>query len=405
MAYMHTTAVAGTGGHSAAVAAPRRGAASAPWRHVDVVLIGATAAIVVVGVLMIYSATRLPLMFAGAAPGTQMHKQAVYAVIGVAAMGATLVFDYRRYLRWAPLLYVGSILMLLATLAIGRSTLGATSWIQVGGFQVEPSEIVKVTLILSMAALLASRKGMITGRVLVVVLGLAAIPILLIYKQDALGSAMVLAIVMVGMMLMAGTRGRHIVILALAAAVAIGAVVQLGVLKQYQKDRLLVFAEAPSGVTGTSTGNGASPYAQTIEYNLDQSKAAIADGGIQGKGLFKGTKTNLSFVPNQSTDFIFTAAAEQFGFVGSVALLALFLTVVWRSWRAANVSRDRAGALICVGVLSMITFQVFENVGMTMGIMPVAGITLPFMSYGGSSMIMDWVAIGLVVNVGMRRAS
>jgi rod shape determining protein RodA len=142
-----------------------------------------------------------------------------------------------------------------------------------------------------------------------------------------------------------------------------------------------------------------------VEYNLDQSKLAIADGGLAGKGLYKGYLTNLSYVPNQSTDFIFTAVAEQFGFVGSALLLALFGLIVWRSWRAAVVSRDLAGTLICVGVLAMITFQVFENVGMTMGIMPVAGITLPFMSYGGSSMVVDWVAVGLVVNVGMRRFS
>jgi rod shape determining protein RodA len=121
--------------------------------------------------------------------------------------------------------------------------------------------------------------------------------------------------------------------------------------------------------------------------------------------LFKGTETNLSYVPNQSTDFIFTAVAEQFGFAGSALLLALFVLMIWRSWRAAVLSRDLAGTLICVGVLAMLTFQVFENIGMTMGIMPVAGITLPFMSAGGSSMVIDWVAIGLVVNVSMRRAS
>ena len=179
---------------------------------------------------------------------------------------------------------------------------------------------------------------------------------------------------------------------------------QLGVLKQYQKDRLTTFLTAPSGVDG-SGATSANPYAATIEYNLDQSKAAIADGGLWGKGLFKGLETNLSYVPNQSTDFIFTAVAEQFGFAGSALLLALFLFVIWRSARAAVTSRDLAGTLICVGVLSMLAFQAFENIGMTMGIMPVAGITLPFMIYGGSSMVVDWVAIGLVVNVSMRRLS
>jgi rod shape determining protein RodA len=382
---------------------PRRPAASPAWRHVDVLLVLATGAVTALGVLMVYSTTRVPLAVAGFNPETEMTKQATYAAIGVAAFLLTIFFDYKRYLSWAAVLYVGSLLLLLATLAIGRTTLGATSWIQVGSLEIEPSEIVKVTFIISLAALLASRKGGISLRMLALVLVLSVPPFLLTYKQDALGSAMVLAVVLVGMLLMAGTRGRHMVLLALLAIVAIGGVTQTGMLKQYQRDRLVTFLEAPSGVEAAN--NATNPYAAGIEYNLDQSKAAIADGGIHGKGLFKGPETNLSYVPNQDTDFIFTAMAEQFGFVGSVVLLGLYAFIVWRAWRAAVVSRDLAGTLICVGVLSMLMFQVFENIGMTMGIMPVAGITLPFMSYGGSSLVVDWVAIGLVVNVGMRRLS
>jgi rod shape determining protein RodA len=388
-------------GPNTAATVPRRPATAPAWHHVDVLLIAAAAAITAIGVLMVYSTTRIPLGVAGEDPESQMKKQLVFAVVGAAAFVATVFFDYKRYLSWAPLLYIGSLFLLLATIAVGRSTLGATSWIQVGSIQVEPSEIVKVSLILSLAALLASRKGDVSGRVLVVVLALSVLPFALIYKQDALGSAMVLAVVMIGMLLMGGTKGRHMIALALLAAIAIGGILQLGVLKQYQKDRLLTFLVAPSGV-GSSTS--ASPYAN-IEYQLGESKAAIADGGLGGKGLFKGTETNLSYVPNQSTDFIFTAVAEQFGFVGSALLLALFVLMIWRSWRAAVLSRDLAGTLICVGVLSMLTFQVFENIGMTMGIMPVAGITLPFMSAGGSSMVIDWIAVGLVVNVSMRRLS
>ncbi len=382
---------------------PRRPAASPAWRHVDVLLVLATGAVTALGVLMVYSTTRVPLAVAGFNPQTEMTKQATYAAIGVGAFLVTIFFDYKRYLSWAAVLYVGSLLLLLATLAIGRTTLGATSWIQVGSLEIEPSEIVKVTFIIALAALLSSRKGELSLRVLVLVLALSVPPFLLVYKQDALGSAMVLAVVLVGMLLMAGTKGRHMVLLALLAVVAIGGVTQTGMLKQYQKDRLVTFLEAPSGVEAAN--NATNPYAAGVEYNLDQSKAAIADGGIHGKGLFKGPETNLSYVPNQDTDFIFTAMAEQFGFVGSVVLLGLYAFVVWRAWRATVVSRDLAGTLICVGVLSMLMFQVFENIGMTMGIMPVAGITLPFMSYGGSSLVVDWVAIGLVVNVGMRRLS
>ena len=389
-------------GPNTALTVPRRPATAPAWHHLDVVLVATSVAITAIGVLMVYSTTRIPLGVAGDNPESQMKKQLLFALVGGAAFIATVFFDYKRYISWAPVLYVGSLLLLLATIAVGRSSQGATSWIQVGSIQVEPSEIVKVSLILSLAALLASRKGDLSGRVLVVVLALAVVPFALIYKQDALGSAMVLAVVKIGMLLMAGTKGRHMIVLALLAAIAIGGILQLGVLKQYQKDRLLTFLVAPSGV-GTSNSS-TSPYAN-IEYQLGESKAAIADGGLGGKGLFKGTETNLSYVPNQSTDFIFTAVAEQFGFVGSALLLALLVLMIWRRWRAAVLSRDLAGTLICAGVLSMLTFQVFENIGMTMGIMPVAGITLPFMSAGGSSMVVDWIAIGLVVNVSMRRLS
>jgi rod shape determining protein RodA len=373
------------------------------WRHVDLVLVAASGFLSVIGVVMVYATTKNPLAVQGLSPYSTMRKEAIFAVVGFAAMCATMFFDYKRYLSWAPILYIGSLLALLATFAIGHRTSGAQSWIQVGSYQIEPSEVVKVSLILSLAALLAARKGQVSGRVLLVVLGLSVVPFLLIFKQNALGSALVLAVVMIGMLLMAGTRGRHMVALALVAAVGIGAVLQLGFLKQYQKDRLTTFLSAP---TGFSSGNSQSDqYAATIEYNLAQAKATIADGGLTGKGLFKGPQTNLSYVPNQSTDFIFTAVAEQFGFVGSALLLVLFALVIWRTWRIATLSRDMGGTLICVGVLSMLMFQVFENVGMTMGIMPVAGITLPFLSYGGSSMLVDWVAVGLVVNVGMRRFS
>jgi len=379
----------------------RQSAVTPAWRHVDVLIIAAAGALSVIGVVMVYATTKNPLAVAGLGPQSIMRKEAVFAVAGFAAMCVTMLFDYKRYLSWAALLYVGSILLLLAAFAIGHETLGAQSWIQVGSYQIEPSELVKVTLVISLAALLASRKGHVNGRVLFVVLGLSVVPVLLIYKQDALGSALVLAVVMIGMLLMGGARGRHMVALTLVAVVGIGAVLQLGVLKQYQKDRLTTFLTAPAGVGPVNSKSD--PYAAGLEYNLDQAKATIADGGLTGKGLFKGPQTNLSYVPNQSTDFIFTAVAEQFGFVGSAFLLALFGLVVWRTWRTAMLARDLAGTLICVGVLCMFTFQVFENIGMTMGIMPVAGITLPFLSYGGSSMLVDWVAIGLVVNVGMHR--
>jgi len=191
-------------------------------------------------------------------------------------------------------------------------------------------------------------------------------------------------------LVVAGARPRHIAILCGAAIVGMLAVVQLGVLKQYQVDRLTAFANPTNDPQHTA-------------YNLAQAKAAIGSGGLFGKGLFKGTQTNLSFVPEQQTDFIFTVVGEELGFAGAFTLLALFAIVVWRTWRTATLARDLFGTLLCVGVLAMFMFQIFENVGMTMGIMPIAGIPLPFMSYGGSSTVANFAAVGLVLNVHMRR--
>jgi rod shape determining protein RodA len=179
---------------------------------------------------------------------------------------------------------------------------------------------------------------------------------------------------------------------------AIG-VVHFGVLRTYQQERLTSFVDTPDQVTPALL----SSTAGANEYNLAESKITIGDGGITGQGIGKGTQTNLSYVPEQRTDFIFTAVGEQVGLIGSGLLLALFALLVWRTWRAAILSKDLLGTLMCVGVLAMLMFQVFENVGMTMGIMPVAGIPLPLMSYGGSSVIATFAGVGLVLNVRMRR--
>jgi rod shape determining protein RodA len=187
-----------------------------------------------------------------------------------------------------------------------------------------------------------------------------------------------------------GASPRQIAILTLMGITAIVMVLQLGVLKDYQRDRLAAFLDPKEDV-------------QRSAYNLNQSKIAIAAGGVGGRGLFQGTQTNLSFVPEQHTDFIFTAVGEELGFVGATTLLGLFGLVMWRTWRAAVSAKDQFGMLVCVGVLAMLVFQVFENVGMTMGITPIAGIPLPLMSYGGSATVATFAALGLVISVQSRR--
>ena len=180
---------------------------------------------------------------------------------------------------------------------------------------------------------------------------------------------------------------------------AIVLVLQLGVLKTYQLDRLGAFLDQQD--SAQRVGYDVNP----AKYNLNQSKIAIGAGGITGKGLFNGTQSNLGYVPEQSTDFVFTVVGEEFGFVGSALLISLFGFIVYRIWRAAATARDFFGTLVCVGVLCMFVFQIFENMGMTMGIMPITGIPLPFVSYGGSSIVAAFAGLGLVLNVGMRRFS
>lgn len=371
------------------------------WAHLDWVLVVVTIAIAAFGVLMIYTATRDQLQVQGIAPSYYMKKQLIFLVLGVVVMGAVAAVDYRRYRDWAPALYGGAILMLLAVMVVGHKSKGAQAWFQFGSYQLEPSELVKLALIVSLAAYLSSWRGHVPLRGLVVVLVLAGVPFLLIYKQPDLGTALVLAALLLGVLVVSGVRGRHLAALGLVAVVGMFGVVHFGVLKQYQKDRLTSFVNTPdqpnTRLLATTAGQA--------QYNLAESKITIADGGLTGRGIGRGTQTNLSYVPEQRTDFIFTAVGEQLGLVGSGALLLAFGVLAWRVWRAAALSRDTVGTLICVGVLGMLVFQVFENVGMTMGIMPIAGIPLPFVSYGGSAELVCFAAVGLALNVRMRRFS
>jgi rod shape determining protein RodA len=366
-----------------------------PLLILGVLLIGAF------GCLMVYTATRDQLQAAGIDPYYYVKKQALFMVIGVAVMAAVAAIDYRRYRDWAAVIYGLTILMLLAVYAVGHKSRGAQAWFQVGSYQLEPSEFAKIGLIVALATYCAAAKGRLQLRNLLVVLVLGGLPFVMIYKQPDLGTALVLAAVLIAVLLIAGASGRHLAVLALITVVAGVGVVHFGVLKSYQQARLTSFVNSPdqpnSALLATAAG--------VNEYNLAESKTAIGNGGVTGKGIGKGTQTNLSYVPEQRTDFIFSAAGEQVGFVGSSLLLLLFAVVIWRTWRAAILARDQVGTLICVGVLAMLMFQVFENIGMTMGIMPVAGIPLPLMSYGGSAVIATFAAVGLVVNVRMRRFS
>jgi rod shape determining protein RodA len=366
---------------------------SSPWRHLDVLLIVATVMTATLGVLMVFSATRSTVGQAGLASTTYLVRQGTFVAIGAGVMVLVTLVDYRRYRDYAPFAYAGALLLLVAVLSpLGTSVNGAKSWFAFGSFQLQPAEFMKLVTVVLLAALCSQGSGQLRGRAVLLAVAVVGVPAALILLQPDLGSALVFVIALAGVLFVGGVQARHLAVLVLLAA--FGAIYIFGYssyIQGYQRDRLTTFVSSGSK-------NDAS-------FQVRQAETAIGAGGVTGAGLFQGTQTKLRYVPYQKSDFIFTVVGEELGFVGSAGLLILYSVMAWRIWRAAAVARDMFGTLVCVGVLAMLLFQVFENMGMTMGIMPITGIPLPFLSYGGSSTIMMFAAMGLVLNVHTRRFS
>ena len=365
---------------------------ASPLRHVDPLLFGAPLALAGLGLLMVYSSTHRKLEEAGLDPYDFVKRQAVAIVVGVIAMAILTAIDYRKLRELALLGYGVTVLMLVAVLRVGANVKGAQARFDIGPFQLQPGEFAKLFLILVLAGYCATHRDAMTARRLVVALVICAIPMGLIMLQPDLGTNLVLMATAFTILLVAGVRARQLIVLLLLAGTLAVAAVQAGVLDQYQIDRLTNFANP--GAEADRSG-----------YNQEQSQIAVSNGGLTGQGLFGGSQTNGAYVPEQHTDFIFTVVGEELGFVGGAAVLGLFAVIVWRVQRAARLAQDTFGTLCCMGVLGMFVAQMFENVGMAMGIMPITGIPLPFMSYGGSSIIVSFACIGLVANVRMRRFS
>jgi rod shape determining protein RodA len=374
-----------------AQATSRRDAA-APWRHLDGILVAAALSIALLGCLMVYSATRFGLEQQGLDPLGSLKRQVLFVALGLVVMAAVAALDYRRLRDLAPALYVVSLgLLVLVISPLGTEVKGSQSWFAFGSFQLQPAELAKLACVVALAAYCADHRGDLDGRRLFTALAIAAAPMALIMVQPDLGSTLVFVAVVMGMLLVAGARPRHIAALSLVGAIGIVGVLQLDLLEGYQRERLTAFA----------TGGGTDR--QGAAFQLAQAKTTVASGGIAGTGVFEGTQTKLGFVPEQQTDFIFTVVGEELGFVGSATLLLLYGVIVWRLWRTGMLARDGFGMLVCVGVLAMLVFHVFQNMGMSMGIMPITGIPLPLMSYGGSATVTIFAALGLVLNVHMRR--
>jgi rod shape determining protein RodA len=365
-----------------------RGWTGIEWAAVDWTLLGACIALCGLGLVMVYSTSRRLVDD----PFYYVQRQSMAMGAGLVVFLVVLRIDYRKFRDFSLFAYLAVVgVLALVVTSFGSTAKGSQAWFQLPfGFQLQPSELAKFGLIVALAGYVNAHRGNINPWRLTVIVTLALLPLGLIMLQPDLGTDMVLAFIVLGLLAVAGCKGRYMVALALLAATGIFAIVSLGLLKDYQIHRFT------SLVTADKT-------AQDAAYNQTQSKQAIGSGGLTGQGLFQGGQTRNNFVPEQHTDFIFSAVGEELGFAGGATVLALFGIMMWRIWRIAKIARDYYGTLVCAGVLSMFGFMAFENLGMTMGIMPVTGIPLPFMSYGGSSIVACFACVALVTNVHYRR--
>jgi rod shape determining protein RodA len=355
----------------------------------DQVLFGTMLALSGFGLLMIYSATR-------SAGSVSMERQMIFVAAGLTIYLIASNIDYREYKMIIPFISLALLIALVAVFLFDPVN-GARRWIPLGFFKLQPAEFAKVAVIVLLAVILSPHTRDEIGRRnlkwthIFQALAVVAIPAVLIYLEPDLGTTMVFAFILFTMLFVAGATWRQLV--ALLSATVLGALViwQQGWLAEYQLNRILVLFK-PSEVDPLGIG-----------YNLAQSRMAVGSGQLIGRGLFQGTQTNFEYVPEQETDFIFTAVGEQLGFIGAILVIAAFSVIIWRLLVIAANARDRFGALIAAGIAAMVVFHVFVNVGMTIGIMPVTGIPLPFLSSGGSFYMSMTLALGVANSVWLLR--
>jgi rod shape determining protein RodA len=364
-------------------------------RGVDWVLAASAMGLALLGAVLVWAATKNVTSLNGGSPQSFLYRHLFD--IAVAAGLAVLAWrlDPRLLRLLGPAVYLASLLGLLAVFAVGSTVNGAHAWIRLGaGFEVQPSEFMKLGMIIGMAVLFAQRAERgepdprPTSRDVVLAVCLVAVPLLLVILEPDLGSAMVLGFAALGVLVASGARARWTVGLLLVAVLVAVIAVKAGLLADYQLKRFSSFTHPNQDVQGAA-------------YNVTQAHIAIANGGLFGTGLFAGPQTNGGFVPEQQTDFIFSVAGEEFGLLGGLVIIGLLAVLCWRGLRIARAA-DRAGRLIAVGVVCWIAFQAFQNIGMNLGLTPVTGLPLPFVSYGGSSMFAQGLAIGLLQAVHRR---
>ncbi|HZS24041.1 MAG TPA: rod shape-determining protein RodA [Gaiellaceae bacterium] len=372
-------------------------AIGAVLRSLDWVLVAGVAGLVGVGLWAISGVTAFDVP---GAPQHYLQRQIVYAVVGAFALAVGVLVDPDLYRRYWRVIFIGTIALIAIVLLVGKAARGSTRWINVGFFTFQPSEFGKLLFVLAIAGYITERtRGPGSWRTTLRTLGFGLIPVALVFVQPDLGTALVYTAALAAALFVCGTPWRQLAVLgSIALLIVVGVLwaapaAGVNLLKPYQKSRLTCFVH---------------PQKCTVDarYNLEQSIAAVGSGQFHGRGLKNSTQTRLNFLPEHGTDFVFASYSEQRGFVGASLLLALYLLVLWRGLRVVTVARDLYSAIVAGGIVIALLFQIFVNVGMTMGIAPITGIPLPFVSVGGSSMIANLAAMGVLLAIHARgRAS
>ena len=376
---------------SDAAVAPQRDRGGGYWRDLDWILLIAAFALSLMGSLLVWSASRADLA-SESDPQSYLKRHLIN--IGVALVLGFIAsrINYRLLRAYTPVVYVASMILLLVPFVpgLGVTIAGARAWIDVPlGLTIQPSEFAKITVVLMMAALLSERRDREeepSAQDVLLALVVAAIPTAIILVQNDTGTVLILAAVSLSIVAVSGVPTRWLVGLIGAAILGVLASIQLGLLQEYQVDRLTSFINPDDDVSASA-------------YNANQARIAIGGGGLDGYGLFEGPQTQGNFVPVNESDFIFTVAGEELGFLGSALLIVLMAVILWRAVLTAWKADDLYGRLVATGVAAWLAFQMFENIGMTLGIMPITGIPLPFVSAGGTSMMATWIALGLLQTV------
>ena len=362
----------------------------------DPVLTTSVALLLIIGTLLVYAATRDWYAAMGLDPQHYLKRHIINIIIGTFLAWGTTLIDYRLLRAYTPFLWGAGVIGLVAVLipGIGSTVNGARAWISLpGGFQIQPVELAKISIILGMSLILSERthnSDEPTAKDVLQALIIAGIPILLILLQPDMGTVFIISTSVVTIIAVSGVKSRWTIgLLAIALLGGAGAV-QLGVISEYQVKRLHSFVDPSADIQGSG-------------YQLRQARITVGSGGLIGTGLFNGPQTNGRFVPEQQTDFIFTVAGEELGFLGSGLIIVLLFLILMRAFGIARRSTDPYGRLVCTGVIAWFGFQIFENIGMTLGLMPMTGVPLPFLSYGGSSMFANLIGFGLLQNVHARQ--